>query len=137
MGFQPTAILDANALLFFYIGEYIFGRHDTNRRATSKMKEKKSFPNRRTFIETTGKLSAGAITTAMVAGGFFTGSPAMARDPDKKLGVALVGLGSLSTKQIAPALQKTAHCRLAGIVSGTPEKRKKWASQYDLSLIHI
>ena len=96
------------------------------------MKEKKSFPNRRTFIETTGKLSAGAITTAMVAGGFFTGSPAMARDPDKKLGVALVGLGSLSTKQIAPALQKTAHCRLAGIVSGTPEKRKKWASQYDL-----
>jgi predicted dehydrogenase len=96
------------------------------------MTEKKSFPNRRTFIKTTGKLSAGAITTGLVAGGFFTGSPAIARAPEKKLGVALVGLGSLSTKQIAPALQKTGHCRLAGIVSGTPAKRKKWASQYDL-----
>lgn len=33
---------------------------------------------------------------------------------DKPLGVALCGLGSLSTDQIAPALQKTQHCRLAG-----------------------
>jgi len=96
------------------------------------MTEEKSFPNRRKFIKTTGKLSAGTIATGLIAGGLFTGSPAMAQDPKKKLGVALVGLGSLSTKQIAPALQKTAHCRLAGIVSGTPEKRKKWASQYDL-----
>ena len=92
------------------------------------MKNEKSFPDRRTFIETTGKLSAGAITTGLIAGGFFTGGPAMAQDPDKKLGVALVGLGSLSTNQIAPALQNTTHCRLAGIVSGTPEKRKKWTS---------
>lgn len=96
------------------------------------MKNEKSLPNRRTFIETTGKISAGTITTGLIAGGFFTGSPALAGAPDKKLGVALVGLGSLSTKQIAPALQNTTHCRLAGIVSGTPEKREKWASQYSL-----
>ena len=55
-----------------------------------------------------------------------------AAEAERKLGFALVGLGSLSTNQIAPALQKTKYCRLAGIVSGTPEKRKKWAAQYNL-----
>lgn len=56
---------------------------------------------------------------------------------DEKLGVALVGLGSLSTNQIAPALQKTKRCKLSAIVSGTPAKRKKWAEQYKLSPEHI
>ena len=51
---------------------------------------------------------------------------------EKKLGFALVGLGSLSTNQIAPALQKTKHCRLAGIVTGTPAKAEKWKAQYGI-----
>ena len=51
---------------------------------------------------------------------------------ERKLGFALVGLGSLSTNQIAPALQKTKHCRLAGIVTGTPAKAAKWKSQYGI-----
>src|SRR5574339_605936 len=51
----------------------------------------------------------------------------------KKLGVALCGLGSLSTNQIAPALQKTRNCRLAGIVTGTPAKAEEWKSKYGLS----
>ena len=50
----------------------------------------------------------------------------------RKLGFALVGLGSLSTNQIAPALQKTKHCRLAGIVTGTPAKAAKWKAQYGI-----
>ena len=50
----------------------------------------------------------------------------------KKLGFALVGLGSLSTNQIAPGLQKTKYCRLAGIVTGTPEKEKVWAEKYGI-----
>lgn len=50
----------------------------------------------------------------------------------KKLGFALVGLGSLSTNQIAPALQKTKHCRLAAIVTGTPAKEKIWADKYKI-----
>ena len=50
----------------------------------------------------------------------------------RKLGFALVGLGSLSTNQIAPALQKTTHCRLAGIVTGTPAKAERWKAQYGL-----
>lgn len=49
-----------------------------------------------------------------------------------KLGVALVGLGALSTNQIAPALQKTTRCRLAGIVTGSPDKAARWQSQYGI-----
>lgn len=46
------------------------------------------------------------------------------------LGVALVGLGYYSTDLLAPALQKTKHCHLAGIVTGTPEKEKIWQEKY-------
>ena len=52
--------------------------------------------------------------------------------PERKLGFALVGLGSLSTHQIAPAFQKTKFCRLAGIVTGTPDKAKQWSAQYNI-----
>jgi len=51
----------------------------------------------------------------------------------KKLGFALVGLGNLSTNQIAPALQKTKLCRLAAIVTGTPAKENIWAEKYKIS----
>ena len=48
----------------------------------------------------------------------------------EKLGIALVGLGSYSTYQLAPALMDTQHCYLAGIVTGTPKKAQTWASKY-------
>ncbi len=51
---------------------------------------------------------------------------------NKKLGIALVGLGSYSTHQLAPALQDTQHCYLAGIVTGTPSKENIWADKYDI-----
>jgi glucose-fructose oxidoreductase len=50
----------------------------------------------------------------------------------KKLGVALVGLGTYSTYELAPSLQDTNHCYLAGIVTGTPEKEKIWADKYNI-----
>lgn len=50
----------------------------------------------------------------------------------KKLGIALVGLGRYSTNQLAPALEETENCYLAGIVTGTPEKAKAWKSKYDI-----
>ncbi|MBM0103595.1 Gfo/Idh/MocA family oxidoreductase [Steroidobacter sp. S1-65] len=72
----------------------------------------------------------GAAAATLAAPFISTGARAAA--PDKKLGVALCGLGSLSTKQIAPALQKTQHCRLAGIVTGSSEKAEEWRKRYDL-----
>lgn len=50
----------------------------------------------------------------------------------ERLGVALVGLGYYSTDLLAPALQQTQHCYLAGIVTGTPEKAERWKRQYNL-----
>lgn len=49
-----------------------------------------------------------------------------------KLGVALVGLGYYSTDLLAPALQQTQHCYLAGIVTGTPAKAEAWKAKYNL-----
>lgn len=50
----------------------------------------------------------------------------------RKLGIALVGLGSYSSGQLAPALQETQHCYLAGIVTGTPDKEDKWKRKYNI-----
>ena len=52
--------------------------------------------------------------------------------PGRKIGFALAGLGSLSTHQIAPALQKTKFCRLAGIITGHPAKAERWKAQYNI-----
>ncbi len=49
-----------------------------------------------------------------------------------KLGIALVGLGNYAGGQLAPALQQTEHCYLAGIVTGHPDKAKKWKKQYSI-----
>jgi len=53
--------------------------------------------------------------------------------PARKLGVALVGLGNYSNGQLGPALRETRHCRLAGVVTGSPEKGRKWAADYGFS----
>lgn len=50
----------------------------------------------------------------------------------EKLGVALVGLGSYATGQLAPALQQTRHCELRGIVTGTPSKIPVWQQRHDI-----
>jgi glucose-fructose oxidoreductase len=49
-----------------------------------------------------------------------------------RLGVALVGLGYYSTDLLAPALQQTKHCYLAGIVTGTPSKAAAWKAKYHI-----
>lgn len=54
-----------------------------------------------------------------------------------KLGVALVGLGGYSTYQLAPALQNTEYCYLAGIVTGTPAKAKQWSAKYNIAQEHL
>jgi predicted dehydrogenase len=51
---------------------------------------------------------------------------------NNKLGVALVGLGNYTEGQLAPALQQTAHCYLAGIVTGTPAKAAAWKEKYNI-----
>ena len=50
----------------------------------------------------------------------------------KTLGVALVGLGYYSTDLLAPALQLTKHCKLTGIVTGSPWKIPVWQKRYNI-----
>jgi glucose-fructose oxidoreductase len=49
-----------------------------------------------------------------------------------KPGIALVGLGYYSTNLLAPGLQQTENCYLAGIVTGTPAKEKIWSEKYNI-----
>ncbi len=99
------------------------------------MKKKQATPSRRGFLKKAGcGLGAVALSTSSFA---FSTLVACANKTERKLGVALVGLGSYSTHQLAPALQETKHCRLAGIVTGTPAKAEKWSRQYDITKAHI
>ncbi len=84
---------------------------------------------RRRFLQQLG-LSAAAWALPTL-GATSAAAQATAGAPGKKLGVALVGLGSLSENQIAPALfAKTQLCKLTGLVSGHPDKAQRWAKQY-------
>ena len=89
------------------------------------MKSPKS-PNRREFIRSAAAAAAGAPLLNSMMPRIETTSQG------KPLGFALVGLGSLATNQIAPALQKTRNCRLVAIVTGTPAKAAQWKAKYDL-----
>lgn len=64
-------------------------------------------------------------------------TPLIIRKPAKKLGIALVGLGNYATNQLAPSLQDTEHCYLAGIVTGTKEKEAKWIEKYNIPTKNI
>jgi predicted dehydrogenase len=55
----------------------------------------------------------------------------------KMFGIALVGLGNYATYELAPALQQTKNCFLAGIVTGTPAKEKIWAEKYSIDKKNI
>ena len=83
--------------------------------------------SRRRFLHEIS-LTAGAVATASVHS---FGSKADFMQT-KKLGIALVGLGSYSSGQLAPALQETKDCYLAGIVSGSPAKAATWSQRYNI-----
>jgi len=79
---------------------------------------------RRKFL---GQLAAGTVGAAL--GGRLFASVNVPKKKDR-LGVALVGLGYYSTDLLAPALQLTSKCYLAGVVSGTPGKIEAWQKRY-------
>lgn len=83
--------------------------------------------DRRSFLTRAG-LGAGALMISNPMPGQGLRNP----DGKRKLGVALVGLGNYSTGQLAPALQATRDCYLAGVVSGTHDKRRQWKEQFAL-----
>lgn len=81
--------------------------------------------NRRKFL---GQFGAGVGALSMLGSLDTYALP----ENTKKLGIALVGLGSYSEFQLAPALQQTKLCQLTGIVTGTPAKVDKWVSKFKI-----
>ncbi len=80
---------------------------------------------RRNFLNT---LTIAGATTLL------SGYPIIRTNKKKKdkLGIALVGLGYYSADLLAPALQMTEKCYLAGIVTGSPDKAVKWKEKYKI-----
>lgn len=77
--------------------------------------------NRRSFIKQVSAFSLAAVL-----------SPKVFSNTRQNLGVALVGLGRYSTEILAPALQETRYCHLAGIVTGSPHKIPLWQEKYNI-----
>lgn len=69
-------------------------------------------------------LSAAALALSSAACG--------AARPDRKLGYAIVGLGSYGLDVIIPQFANCAHSRLAAVVSGDPVKAKRVAAEHGL-----
>jgi predicted dehydrogenase len=89
--------------------------------------------SRRKFLSTLG---LGAVTLPALASSVFSVSDPASENQltqkQNKLGIALVGLGSYAGGQLAPALQQTEHCYLAGIVTGTSSKIPEWKEKYSI-----
>lgn len=83
---------------------------------------KEHYSDRRTFVK---QLVFGSILT-------FPGLNVLCGPAKTRLGVALVGLGDYSTHLLAPALERTRYCYLAGVVTGTPAKAERWSRQYGI-----
>jgi predicted dehydrogenase len=75
-------------------------------------------------------LYAAAATAAVLATKPLAAQPAP--PPTKKLGVALVGIGSLTMGQLLPAFAKCDLCRPVALVSGHPDKAHQQAAKYSI-----
>lgn len=73
-----------------------------------------------------------AAAAARTASPAASGAGAATRRPDS-IGVALVGLGYYASNLLAPGLQLTRNCHLAGIVTGSPEKVPVWQDKYGIA----
>lgn len=90
--------------------------------------------NRRSFSKTLASGVAGGVLTTAFAPAI---QASVSGSQKEKLGIALVGLGSYSAYQLAPALQQTEHCYLAGIVTGTKSKESQWQQKYGIESAHV
>jgi predicted dehydrogenase len=94
--------------------------------------------SRRGFIKQAGYGLGMAGVSTLAANGLLAsqvlGKPAEnVFPPEKKAGWAIVGLGKYATEQIMPAFAECKKSKLVALVSGTPEKAKKLADQYEVN----
>jgi len=93
--------------------------------------------SRRRFLNRVGQ---GLVAANLVKAPFLKAAPSQALAPDppgKKLGWAVVGLGSLSIHQILPAFAKCEKSKATALVSGHADKAHKLAQRYGVDARHI
>ncbi|NWK94473.1 glucose-fructose oxidoreductase [Sphingobium lactosutens] len=78
--------------------------------------------------ELLGGLGAGMMLAGMAA--------RAATAPSRRIGYAVVGLGSYATRQIMPNFAGCDHARLVALVSGTPAKLEQYGAQYGIPSTH-
>ena len=83
-----------------------------------------NYVSRRTFTHN----GIAAMLAAGAAPAFVT--HARADEPNKKLGMAVVGLGGYATRSVGPEIAACQHVRLAGVVTGDAEKGRSWAKEH-------
>ncbi len=90
---------------------------------------------RRGFISQVGQ----GMVAANVAGTLLQRAAALQVPdaPGKKLGWAIVGLGSLAINQILPAFAKCEKSKVVALVSGHPDKANKLALRYGVDAKNI
>ncbi len=87
--------------------------------------------SRRSFLQHIGLGVGGSLIASAFPAGILQAHSSLQKN-QKKLGIALVGLGSYSKNQLAVALSQTDNCYLAGIVTGTPSKAAEWKQKYQI-----
>jgi len=88
---------------------------------------------RRGFIARVGKGIIGANAAGALLEGANAQQLVVPDPPSKKLGWAIVGLGSLSIHEILPAFAKCEKSRVVAFVSGHPDKANKLALRYGVN----
>lgn len=84
--------------------------------------------SRRTFVR---NMTLGAALLGSGAAGSLAAELAEAtKGGERKVGVALMGLGLYSRGQLGPALRKTKVCRFAGVITGSHDKGVRWSREY-------
>lgn len=83
------------------------------------------------------ELLQGVLFGAVAAGIDLTKRQILAQTKGRKLGVALLGLGRYATGELGPALRETKLCSLVGVITGTPAKAEKWATDHNLDKKNI
>jgi predicted dehydrogenase len=88
---------------------------------------------RRGFLTRVGAGMVAANVAGTLARGAAAPQLVVPDAPGKKLGWAVVGLGSLAINQILPAFAKCEKSKVVALVSGHPDKANKLASRYGVS----
>lgn len=87
---------------------------------------------RRDFLSLSTRTTGVAIAAGPLASQMIAATPGV-----KPMGIALMGLGNYATRQLAKAFKETQNCRLAGVVSGDPEKAKRWSVEHGFAESNI